>query len=328
MSRVRVGAIGHRNHAARVLELVERSGIAEVAHVFDARRRADHPRATERFEDLLGCDAVLVLSPNATHFEYLARLGGYGGYVFCEKPPVSSAEELDALERLGLDPGRTFFDFNLRFSKLAKAIDRVKRDGAFGELVAASAIVTHGLAFKPSYASSWRAVAELHRNGVAETAAIHWLDLFTTLFGEPTSCAYWPGRLSGVGTATDSCRVVLGFASGATANVVASYASPRRTEAQLVGTNGVVRLRDGLLEVLSPRDTFDLSGRFADPPVVHAEPCDGDALYDDSLATSVATFLDACAAKTPFPKHAFDSALASNRLIFSLEERRLGRGAR
>ncbi len=324
MSRIRVGAIGHRNHAARVLELVERSGIAEVAHVFDARRLAEHPRATERFEDLLRCDAVMVLSPNATHFEYLARLVGYRGYVFCEKPPVSTLEELDALERLGLDRGRTFFDFNLRFSALARVVERARRDGVFGEPVFASAVVTHGLAFKPSYASSWRAVAELHRNGVAETAAIHWLDLFTTFFGEPTSCAYWPARLSGVGTATDSCRIVLGFASGATADVVASYASPRRTEAQLVGTNGIVRLRDGVLEVLSPRDTFDPSGRFADPPSVHAEPGGGDALYDDSLAASVTAFLEACAANTRFPEHAFDTALASNRLIFSLEAHRLG----
>jgi predicted dehydrogenase len=120
------------------------------------------------------------------------------------------------------------------------------------------------------------------------------------------------------------CRIILGFPSGATADVTASYASPNCTEAQLIGTNGIICFRDGRLEVLGPRETFDASGRFADPPVRRAEPYESEAIYGDSLAASVAAFVDGCVKRTPFPVDDFTRSIASNRLVLTLDSHRVG----
>src|SRR5262249_51568135 len=151
-----LGAIGFTNHAARILRIAEATGLARVTHLFHSEKLADDPRATKSLDALKACDAVFILSPNATHFGYMKAIAtGYAGYLFCEKPPVTTIEELRALEQLGLAPERTYFDFNLRQSSLFDAMT----ENALGRLVCGSALVTHGLAFRESYASSWRADA-------------------------------------------------------------------------------------------------------------------------------------------------------------------------
>lgn len=150
---MRIGAIGWRNHAARMIGLVDASGLGRVEVVYHPDRRPEHPGGTTRFEDLLGCDAVMILSPNGTHGAYLRRLAdSYGGYVSCEKPVVTTGAELDAVR--GMDKGRTFFNFNLRFSRWAGIIRAAVDDGRLGRVLHAEVQATHGLAFKDVYPGS------------------------------------------------------------------------------------------------------------------------------------------------------------------------------
>jgi predicted dehydrogenase len=112
---LRVGAIGYRHHAATIIDLVNRSGKASVERIYHPSKTIDVLGATNRLDDLLDCDAILILSPDRTHFEYLEFFTKKcDAYIFCEKPPATTRSELEALWARSGD--RVFFNFNFRFS--------------------------------------------------------------------------------------------------------------------------------------------------------------------------------------------------------------------
>ncbi len=302
-----LGAIGDRNHAGRMLAIAEATGLARVTRNLDALR---------------DCDAILILSPNDTHLQYLEALSQrFSGYIFCEKPPVASKAQLARLAQLDLPKERTFFDFNLRFGPVRDAIDEATSAGLLGDLVGCSAVCTHGLAFKESYPNSWRADRARHPLGVAETVAIHYLDLFAILFGDPTEVAYYPSLRSGRGSADDTCRLVLRFPGGATGDVLASYASPYRDELCVLGTEGVLTVRDDSLEIRAPRDSFDKLGQFTTPPLVRRVPLPAEAAYEASLHGAMRYFLEHVRDARPLPQALYEQSLATCRHLFALASR-------
>ena len=59
-------------------------------------------------------DAIIISSPNETHFKYLTLiLEKFKGYIFCEKPPVTELAELKKLEELHQDYSASTFHLNL-----------------------------------------------------------------------------------------------------------------------------------------------------------------------------------------------------------------------
>ena len=68
---------------------------------------------------------MIIASPNHTHFNYIEQLlKGFSGYIFSEKPPVTSGKELAKLNsKSSNDKARIFFNFNLRFGELNEVIE-------------------------------------------------------------------------------------------------------------------------------------------------------------------------------------------------------------
>ena len=98
---LRIGVIGYKNHAKRLVDLLDDSTEARCVSLFHPEKRSGDSRLTRKLDDLLDLDAIVVASPNNTHFPYLKELADrFTGYVFCEKPPVSNLGELEALQNL------------------------------------------------------------------------------------------------------------------------------------------------------------------------------------------------------------------------------------
>ena len=97
---INVGIIGYRNHAQRLISLVETSPVCKLKHIFHPYKKIDDFRGTNNFSDLLECDIIIIASPNSTHYEYLKKLKSFTGYVLCEKPPVVNLEELNELKKI------------------------------------------------------------------------------------------------------------------------------------------------------------------------------------------------------------------------------------
>jgi len=315
---ISVGIIGHRNHAARLLDLVSAADQAEIAAVYHPDYVPPHPKGTSDIGALLDMDAVMIASPNHTHADYLDRFSkDFDGYIFCEKPAVSRKEDLD---RLDLDPSRTFINFNYRHSGFAQAVRDAGRDGRLGKPIQFSASMTQGLAFKADYPTSWRADAAQHLHGVTETKAIHQIDLAFHIFGAPVDLRYTPSNQSGNGTAYDTCSVDLSFEGGASAHVFASYAGTLTTHLQLLGTNGRIEYRDGVLSCFSPRDTFDDRGYFAPPPetILRDYRNGPEDMYQESLRRAVSYFLDTAQSGGDFPESEMQASLNSTEFVLNL----------
>ncbi|HYH37816.1 MAG TPA: Gfo/Idh/MocA family oxidoreductase [Azospirillum sp.] len=315
---LRLGAIGWRNHAARIIDLADASGLGRVEVVHHPDYVPARPGGTTRFEDLLDCDAVLILSPNDTHGGYLRRLAGYGGYVFCEKPPVTTRADWEMLRTL--DAGRTCFGFNLRFSRWAERAREAVADGRLGRVLHAEVQSTHGLAFKDIFPGSWRADGARHRHSVLETVAVHFVDLLGHLLGPIERWDYAPSNAAGRGTAYDTCHLATRHAGGATSSVLASYAAPFALRLSLLGSNGVLTCDPQGIALHGPRDTFDARGNFAAPPERFREDADFDTVFRESLARSLAFFLEHARDRRPLPPELFDLSVRTTGMVLDVTD--------
>lgn len=312
---LRVGAIGYRNHAKRIIDQVDASGLGRVTAIHHPTKGDAIPLGTTRLEDLFACDAILVLSPTDTHHEYLRALAqDFRGYIFCEKPPVSRLSQLAGIRIPG---GRVYFNFNQRFGLLHHAAAAAMGDGTLGRPLSASMTIGHGLAFKEGYAGSWRADARRHPGGVAETLAIHYVDLLVSLLGEPCRWSKRSWNIAATGDADDTCHLALEFADGAVGTVFASYAMPAATEFRVIGTNGILEFTGDRLTLRGPRDSLDATGCFVPPPLIREQIMDWQTVYRDSLEKSVVYFLSQVQAGMPFPDRLFQQAMIVSRMVLA-----------
>ena len=111
----KIGFIGYKNHAKKLLDIVERIDNVEVSYIYHPTKNIEDSRITNNLKDLHECDGVFIASPNNTHFEYLKEMiENSNCLIYCEKPPVTSSEGIDYLERLTSEQKkRIFFGFNL-----------------------------------------------------------------------------------------------------------------------------------------------------------------------------------------------------------------------
>ena len=124
---VQLGIIGYRNQAERLITLAETNPKCNLKYIFHPNKKISDKRVTNNLNDLFSCDAIIISSPNSTHYEYIKKLSHYSGYVFCEKPPVTTFEELKKLKKLNENKKRKiFFNFNYRFSELNNILKQLK----------------------------------------------------------------------------------------------------------------------------------------------------------------------------------------------------------
>ena len=318
---ISAGFIGFNNHAERIRRIVERSQKVQIDVVYHPTKKLNHSKSSNKFEQLKKCDVVFILSPNNTHFHYLELFSkDYSGYIYCEKPPVSSLEELEKLRLLSLDPTKVFFNFQLRFSSLRELLEKSIEDGSIGDPLNCFISSTQGLAYKKNYVDSWRADIRQHPNGIAETKAIHFIDLLFLLFGSPVEYSYKPTNRTKNGTAFDTCHFSLTFKNGLIANLIMSYAAPLTFEFNFLGTNGILKYRSDSLTLKTPRDSFDERGFFIEPSEkIRIKPKGIESDFtQDSLEKSLEYFLAYTLQNKNLPRELFEQSLNTNHFILQL----------
>ena len=153
-----LGVIGYRKHAGKLISFLEKNSECKINYIYHPTKSLDD-RFTNSFSNLYDCDAVIIASPNKTHYEYIEKLTkNFKGYIFCEKPPVTSFTELENLEKMPTNwKQKIFFNFMLRFSDLSDIIKNKINSDELGTIIHIDIHDAKGLAFKKEYPSSWRA---------------------------------------------------------------------------------------------------------------------------------------------------------------------------
>ena len=318
---IKIGVIGYRKHASRLIDIIDQRKDTQIIYIYHPTKSIDSPCATNSFQDLYKCDAVLIASPNSTHFEYIMKLlKNEEIYIFCEKPPVNNTDDLQELSGISAEnKGRLFFNYNLRFSYLNDVLSDVDYKKYIGEAIHVKVVSTHGLAFKEEYKNSWRADRTNNLHAITDTVAIHYIDLLSLHFGEVISFCYTPSIVAGTGTAYDTVHLSLEYRDKLTASILVSYACPLINEFSLIGANGLLSTLENQVKIFSPRDTFDDKGFFEIPPLKLKKSISINDDYINSLSRSLSFFIDHVKAKRAIDTNYFDRSLSSNQFSFNVQ---------
>ncbi|MFN3570823.1 MAG: Gfo/Idh/MocA family protein [Polaromonas sp.] len=182
-----------------------------------------------RLEDILedaSIEAALVLTPPNTHGEIVERLARAGKHVLVEKPldvSLAKAQQMvDVCEQSGVKLA-VMLQHRMRDASLALA--RLIREGAFGQLLSASASIRW---WRPQtyYDEPGRGTLARDGGGVLMTQAIHTLDLMLSLTGMPDRVMAMAGT-SAVHRmeCEDTVAAALHYPNGAIGNIDASTAA-------------------------------------------------------------------------------------------------------
>ena len=319
----KIGFIGYRNHAKKLLDIVEREESVEVSQIYHPIKNIDESRITNNLKDLYECDGIVIASPNNTHFEYLKEvIENSNCRIYCEKPPVTSSEGIEYLEKLTSEQKkRIFFGFNLRFSEFNDFLKVYSKSEKLGKIIQINIITSQGLAFKEKYLGDWRADGENNLHNIIENSSIHWIDLMVFNFGKTTNASYLPRLISNNGTSFDTNSVNLQFENGMVASIFTSYATPLVENIIIVGTNGFAIIKDGKIAISYPRDTFDENGLFTNPKNKEEIDFSFQTNGKNSLKKSMNYFLDHLKNSQMFELTDFDIAIYSNKLVLEMEKK-------
>jgi len=311
LSNRRIGLIGDGSQARRIKSALKLEGLHPDC-IFKPFLRDDDTGITDNFDEILACDIIFLCSPNDTHFSYLNTLIG-GRYIFCEKPPVQTRKHLDALKQL--DDGKVHYNFNLRYSELSDFLYKSQKL-EFGELISANIVMSHGLATKPNYPTSWRSDPKICPKGVFEIVSIHAIDLIGYHFEVEGISSNNLTNRSTIGTEVDTAYTTIALKNGGQVDVFATYFGPYFFQWCFVFENGLLVFDSGGIVLRGPRDVFDQHGYFTLPPIIEHQLVDNDANHSKSIDLSVALFLKTAMGEGVFDLRDRNLSFFSNSLMF------------
>lgn len=303
-----VGIIGNGRHSKRIQKILTEKKITFFIYKPDNKSYFDETK----FKILKKKKVIFILSPNKTHFNYIRSLSK-GRYIFCEKPPVGSKNQLNRLKKI--NKKKLYFNFNTRFSKLSSLL-KDKNKHKLGKLVYADFILGHGLASKKEYAKSWRANKKLCPKGVFEIVSIHLIDLINFHFKikkieKPTLI-----NLSKKGNSYDTSHIKLVLDENQIVNVFSSYKTPLIRKNILIFENGVIEQNENSLIIKGPAINLDKNNLFIKPKVKKKITINDYDDYENSLKQSVNFFLKNVIKKKHFSKEITECSIKSNSLLF------------
>ncbi|MFD8722455.1 Gfo/Idh/MocA family protein [Streptomyces sp. NPDC059629] len=234
---VGAGAIGRGSHLPALAQLAAEGETEVVAAVdIDATAveamcaEAGIPHAYTDLDLMLAeqrPDLVTIGTPPTLHKAQTTAALRAGAWVWCEKPPVPSLADFDAVEaEEGADGGPyASIVFQHRFGSGSTHVRRLLAEGALGRPLVAHCQTTwyRDAAY---YAVPWRGRWATEGGGPAMGHGIHQMDLLLDLLGPWSEVRGMAGRLVHDVETEDVSTALVRFANGALATVVNSVLSP------------------------------------------------------------------------------------------------------
>lgn len=191
-------------------------------------------------DDLLAAESVdvvhLCTPPGLHRDQAIAALRG-GAHVVCEKPPVLSLADLDAVLAVAREVGREYaVVFQQRTGTAVGHVQKLLADGALGRPLVG---VCHTLWYRKQedyYAVPWRGKWATEGGGPLLGLGIHQLDLLAFLLGEWAEVDARAFRLDRDLETEDTSTAVIRFANDAIVSVLTTALSPRQVSYVRVDT--------------------------------------------------------------------------------------------
>ena len=306
-SNFRIGIIGKGSQYLRISKILEKYNYKFI--VYKPNNKNYYDRTS--FQVLKKCNVIFILSPNKTHFNYIKQFSN-NRYIFCEKPPVASKNDLKKLAKF--NHKKIYFNFNFRFSNISNILSKINKF-KLGELLYGTIISGHGLGFKKEYVRSWRSNKKLCKKGVFEIVSVHWLDLINHHFNMSGIKILNLRSFLNKKKSCDNSYCKITLKNKSEVDIYSSYTSPLIKKIMLVSSNGTIEQNNNSIEVRGPTMNLDKNKFFIQPKLIEKISISESRDYNFSLEKSVKFFLDHVKKKKSFSKKDFINSLYVNRLI-------------
>lgn len=319
---MRVCVIGTRNQAARLISVLLKSKIPTEVFAFHPSKQTKNcpVDVTSDFEKVKSADSVFIASPNSTHIGYLKKLQNFQGYVFVEKPLVSTrADQLifDALPKTFRQ--RVYVNYNFVHSPVYLKIEQTLQNKALGKIISARVESCHGLALKPGYETNWRSRSKA---GIGEIVGVHFLHMFISLFSELEFQKIHMKKLrfSDRSKSPDTISITTLNECDPELSIFCSYATAFKFLIEVKGTEGHLEYDGEELKIFKPRETYDLEGRFCRPQqsvllkITHSEN------WKQSSTCSVDSFLYTASSNLVFNDQNLEKAIQAMHPFFQHDD--------
>ncbi|SFN91529.1 Predicted dehydrogenase [Geodermatophilus obscurus] len=234
---VGAGKIAHDRHLPALPDMGDRVRVValvdvDVARAAELAGRWDVPRSYGDLDAMLAAespDLVTLCTPPAAHLDGVTTCLRAGAWVWCEKPPMLSLAELDAVAGREREGGPyVAFVFQHRFGSGATRLREQVRTGELGRPLVA---VCHTLWYRDDayYEVPWRGSWGTEGGGPTMSHGSHPMDLLLSVLGDWREVTAVTGTLDRPVETEDVAMAVVTFESGAMASVVNSVLSPRET---------------------------------------------------------------------------------------------------
>lgn len=300
--KLRIGIIGYKNHALRLIEEFNKSKNVKDITAYHPTKQIKQTldfKSTNKFSELIDSDAVIIASPTSTHYKYIKALNKYKGYIFLEKPAVSSKRQENKILKFREIKSKIYVNYNFLFSDTFSIFRKLISKKSFGSLVHIRFESSHGLAFKKGFKEDWRAKSSA---GVGQLVAVHFYNFILNLTRNKNQFKpyYSKENHSGVRNAVDTINILSNKNSKTKFSILCSYACPYDISIKIHGTNGIITYDGEIIKFYSPRNTLDNNGRYCRPPLINEIKLNHSNQWKESLSRSVNFFLKTVIANGSF----------------------------
>lgn len=201
------------------------------------------PQAYGSYEELLAdptIDVVYVPLPNSLHCEWTVKAAKAGKHVLCEKPLVTTMEEMDRIEVAARANNVTVFEafMYLNHPQMLKVKEMIA-EGKLGNLQ----FITSWMGFYLPPENNWdfRLNPAMGGGSMWDTG-VYPNSLCVSLAGLPEEV--WACQILGETGVDVAFHAQMRFSGGVVAQLSTGFRSPIRDEAQMVGDKGAIHLSD------------------------------------------------------------------------------------
>lgn len=242
---INAAMVGPMQRSARSRLAAVASRDLEKAEAYAAENRI--PRAYGSYEELIEdpeIDAVYNPLPNTLHAEWTIRAARAGKHVMCEKPLVTTLEDLQAVDTAAREHGVTIFEaFSFLHHPQIQTIKRIMAEGRLGEVELV--MCWDAFCLPPEDHGNIRLQPELAGGGLWDVGVYPNAFVIALAGGTPPSEVWAQQRVGPTGV--DLTLIAqMRFPKGMVAQISCGMQSPPRRGAQIIGTRGMLTVMDHL----------------------------------------------------------------------------------
>jgi len=306
-NKLKICLIGDGIHSKRIQKILNKKKLK--FEIFKPKNKKNYNK--QNLDNFRRFNAIFIVSPDYTHYSYIEKLHKFG-YLFCEKPPCTTKEQLLLLKKI--KSRKIYYNYNYRFSKLYETLKNRNKFN-LGKLLYGNIINGHALGLKKEYKKNWRSKKIYSKKGILEVVSVHFVDMINNIFKIRNFEVLKLHNASSYGDSYDNSILTLITKNNSTINIFNSWTSELIRKKIFIFENGSIEENENCLIVKGPALNLDKNNFTKPAKVLKKIDYKYKKNIDDTLTKSVDYFLEKSSKGKYFDKNKISMSLVSNSYV-------------